>query len=98
MNTVEMNWLRTFKIWWYWLWRTMLASLVVALIVGFLVGILVFPFIHSEATAELVGNVIGAGIGVFFGLWVLKTLPEKEFSDFKVVLVARDSAAEEADT
>ena len=98
MNTVDMNWLRTFKIWWYWLWRTMLASLVVALIVGFLVGILVFPFIHSEATATLVGNIIGAGIGVFFGLWVLKTLPEKEFSDFKVVLVARDSAAEEADT
>lgn len=98
MNTVEMNWFRTLKIWWFWLWRAMLATLVVAFIVGILMGVFLFPFVASEATAELIGNVVGAGIGVFFGLWALKTLPEKEFSDFKVVLVALDSEAEGTDS
>lgn len=90
LNTVEMNWQRTFKIWWYWLWRATLATLVVAFIVGFFLGLFLSPFIGSEATGTLIMNLVGVAIGVFFGLWVLKSLPDKQFSDFRVVLVARD--------
>ena len=93
LTTVDMNWVRTFKIWWFWAWRTVLASLVVAAVVGFLLGLLLFPFIQSEQTMRLVGNLIGFGIGLFFGLWVLRQLPEKRFSDFRVVLVALESGA-----
>lgn len=80
------------------MWRTMLIALVSAAIVGFLIGIFLFPFFHSEAAARLFGNLVGAGIGTFVGLWVLKSLPEKEFSDFKVVLVARNPEAGSDDT
>ena len=89
-----MNWMRTFKIWWFWAWRTVLASLVVAAAVGFVLGLLLFPFIQSEHTMRFIGKLVGFGIGVFFGLWVLRQLPDKRFSDFRVVLVAREPGAQ----
>jgi hypothetical protein len=69
----------------------MVASLIVAVIVGFIAGLFVFPFLPSDTAREIAGNVIGACIAFYFGLLVLKSLPEKEFSDFKVVLIARDT-------
>ncbi len=90
MNTVEMNWLRTFKIWWYWLWRVMLATIAVTFIVSIVFGFFLSPFVGSEATRTLIMNLVGGAISVFIGLSVLKSLPDKQFSDFRVVLVARD--------
>ena len=90
MDTVEMTWLRTFKIWWYWLWRAMLMTFIVALIAGFILGLVLAPFIESPATLKVIGNLIGGAIGVFFGLLVLKSVPEKRFSDFRVILVSND--------
>jgi uncharacterized membrane protein YeaQ/YmgE (transglycosylase-associated protein family) len=86
-----MTWLRTIKIWWYWAWRSLLMALVVAVIFGFLLGLFASPFISSPESMAAFSNVAGAIIGIFFAIYVLKSLPEKRFSDFRVVLVPRDA-------
>ena len=94
MKTVELTWLRTLKIWWYWAWRSMLMTMVVALIAGIFVGLLAAPFFASDEQLELFSNVLGGVIALFFSLYVMKSLPEKRFSDFRVVLVPRNALDE----
>ena len=97
MKTLQMTWIRSIKIWWYWLWRTMFASLIVGLVVGIVLGIFVGPFIYSPDTLKLIGNVTGAVVGLYFGVFVMKSLPEKRFSDFRVVLVRSEPDEDSAD-
>ena len=93
METVEFNWHRTIKIWWYWFWRATLFTVIVSFLVGMLLGAMLAITGASDNTLKLVGNITGIFIGIFFALIILKSLPEKEFSDFKVVLVKHDSGS-----
>lgn len=90
VTILEMNWPRAIKIWWYWAWRTMLMALIAGLVVGVLAGIFLFPFVGSQTAITSFVQVIGWAIGMVLGIWVLKSVPEKRFSDFRVVLIARD--------
>lgn len=91
MRTVDANWIRAIKIAWYCLWRTILAAYIISRFVGLLLALFVAPFWSYENIDVLIffyANTAGLAAGIIFGIWALKSLPEKNFSDFRVILIA----------
>ena len=102
-DVVEITKRRIFKVWWCLLWRAYLGGLVVVLAVwGIRTAIryCVFKLIGelsigelSGETVELIetlGNVLVTVLLIYVGFVVVRFIFKKKFSDFEIVLVARD--------
>ncbi len=94
---------RVFKVWWCLLWRAYLGCFVVVLVIwGVKIAIryCVFKLIGESAylelssgTAELIetpGNALGTVLLIYVSFVVVRFIFKKKFSDFEIVLVARD--------
>lgn len=97
MNTAEVTLGRVVKIWWFIIWRTVLFSAIAGIVLGFLLGLLLLFVGMAEATKQGIAEIIGALITVPIGIWVVSQLFEKKFSDFRIVLVPRESVPPTAD-
>lgn len=73
----------------------MLLTIVVSLLVGFILGLGAGLVGLGETQISLLGSIVGGAIGLFFSIQILKSVPEKEFSDFTVVLLKRESEAKQ---
>lgn len=94
MESVEMNWQRAAKIWWYLFWRAALLSVFVAFAVGAVLGVVLVLLGVSMQGLELAGNILGAAIGAAITIWIITYLPSKKFSAFQVVLQKRHADQE----
>jgi len=103
-EVVEITKRRIFKVWWCLLWRACLGALVVGLVVwGVRIAIryCVFKLIGELSIAELSGetmelietpgNVLEMVLLIYVGFVVVRFIFKKKFSDFEIVLVARDN-------
>ena len=79
MNEVELNWARAIKVWWSLAWRGILFGSIAGFIAGFIVGYLGFGNL---------GALAGLVVGIPIGMWVVKLVLAKSFSDFRLALVA----------
>lgn len=101
METVDVTLGRVVKIWWFFMWRTVLFSTIAGIVAGFLLGLLLLFVGMAEATKQGIAEIAGALITIPIGIWVVSQLFEKRFSDFRLVLVPRDTispAANQADS
>ena len=82
MQEVELNWERAIKVWWSLAWRGVLFGFIAGFIAGFIVGALGFPNL---------GTLAGLVVGIPIGMWVVKLVLAKSFSDFRLALVSLEN-------
>lgn len=98
LDVLEITKGRVFKVWWCLLWRAYLGGLVVVLVVWGVRTVIkycAFMLIGelSSETAELIEtpcNAIGTLLLIYVSFVVVRFIFKKKFSDFEIVLAARD--------
>lgn len=89
VESIQVTWMRAFKVWWSWIWRNLLFSVLAAAGVGTVLGFLMGL---ANVESEIIKNVcIIAGYIVFvpIGVAVTKLVLRKHYSDFKIALLPK---------
>ena len=89
---------RIFKVWWCLLWRLYLGCLTVVIVVegiSFCSRYCVFRLMgevskETIALLEVPGSVLGMVLLIYINFVVVRFIFKKKFSDFEIVLVARE--------
>lgn len=88
MSEVEVTWGRVFKVWWSLAWRGILFGFLAGAGAGFVVGFLGAMGGMIRENISMYSMLAGGAVGVPIGLWVVKTVLGKKFSDFRLALVS----------
>ena len=88
MNELEITWGRSLKVWWSMVWRLVIFGAVAGLIVGIIVGIVGAIIGIDQGVAQLISGLGGALISLPIGVWVVKIILGKNFSDFRIALLS----------
>ncbi|WP_286695522.1 hypothetical protein [Spongiibacter sp. UBA1325] len=91
MNSVDVTWSRTFKVWWSYIWRCILFSMILGFILGFLGGVVV-ALIGRQELGAMVGGILGYLGSIPVSIIMLKKILVKKYSDFSVALVANENS------
>lgn len=84
VNTeLEVTWGRTVRVWWAYLWRSMLITFIIGFVMGLLQAQGAF---NSDLPIQLVGIIISLA----FSLVVMKMILGKDFREFRLVLIRKD--------
>lgn len=90
MQELQVNLGRLLRIYWLFMWRSVLGSLVIGFTLGFIIGLVLrvlgVPLTQTTTITSLVG-LVG---GVVWSLFCLKMALEKKYRDFRIVLVPRE--------
>lgn len=92
---LEVTWKRTTKIWWAYLWRNLLAivaSVAIGAIIGGIIGFILGTMGVSVETIKVVTMPIGFVIGLIISIIPLKMILNKDFGEFRLVLVKNTDA------
>jgi hypothetical protein len=90
MQELEVNFGRLLRIYWLFIWRSVLGALLIGFTLGFIVGV-VFSLLGLPLTlAKTAGGVLGVVGGAVWGLFCLKMAIEKKYRDFRIMLVPRE--------
>lgn len=85
----SVTWMRAIKVWWSLTWRILLfgffGGFLIGLILGFILAIMRIDAKTITAICRIAGMVIGIPIGIF----VIKIILKKEFSDFRIALIEK---------
>lgn len=88
-QTMEATWGIALKIWWWIMWRSLLAALIGGFVIGFITGIVLglvgvdIANINIKIISGLLGGIFGIGVNVFF----FKKIIGKKFKNFTLVLL-----------
>jgi hypothetical protein len=78
------------RIYWLFMWRSVLGALVIGFTLGFIVGV-VFSLLGVPLTqAKTTGGVLGMIGGLAWALLCLKMALKKKYRDFRIILVPRE--------
>lgn len=87
MTEVELTLNRVVKVWWSLFWRGVLFGGGSGFILGFIIGlggaVMGLPRQAGETLAMLATILVGIPIGI----WIIRTVLRKKFSDFRIALV-----------
>jgi hypothetical protein len=87
---VEITWGRATKVWWSLTWRWLLFYVITGFISGFVIGFIKGAAVASNQTIETVrtvANWTGVFISIPVGIWVVRSVLRKSWSDFRIALV-----------
>jgi hypothetical protein len=88
MVEVELSLERLFKIWWSLLWRGLLFGGLTGFVIGFIIGFVgAIAHIDKTITMPLI-IILSALTGIPIGIWVIKNIIKKRYSDFRIALVS----------
>lgn len=87
MEEIKVTWKYAAKVWWSWSWRAMLwivpTSMVVGVVFGFSMAVADIP----AESYQIYLQVIGAVIGLFFGIYTMKVILNKNFNGYRIALI-----------
>lgn len=92
MEELEITWLRATKIWWSLIWRGLLYGLLFGILISIPLSMATAALGLDQVQAERVIQNITGACGLLLGIWVLKIVLGKKYSDFRIVLVPSDEA------
>ena len=84
---VEITWGRATKVWWSLAWRGLLFGGITGGIFGFVIGLIMGAAGASMQTIGTVAYWTGVFIGIPVGIWVVRSVLRKSWSDFRIALV-----------
>jgi len=88
MNELEVTWGRALRVWWSIMWRALLFCFIAGFIAGFIVGFIGGMSGLDPKSIQLYAGIAGAAVGIPIGIWVVKTVLGKKYSEFRIALVA----------
>jgi len=92
MEEVEITWLRVTKIWWSLIWRGVIYGLILGIVISIPLSMGAAALSLDQAQAERVIQNITGICGLLLGIWVLKIVLGKNYSDFRIALLPSDEA------
>lgn len=88
MTEVEITWGKVAKVWWSFVWRSILYGLLAGIVPGFIIG-LIGAIAHIDKSITLpLCLIAGSLIGISVGLWVTKKVLQNKYKDFRIALVS----------
>lgn len=91
MEKIEVTWGATLRVWWSYVWRTMLFSGILGCILGFIGGFVVGAMGKPELGGT-VGGILGYIGSIPVSIWVLKKILNKKYKEFSVALINEGNA------
>ena len=92
---LDVTWQRLVRIWWAWLWRSLLATALAAVLtylsglwIGFLAGLLKLPIELATLLSTVAAFIIAVGLSIF-PLWQVLS---RDFGEFRLILQAKRQA------
>jgi hypothetical protein len=89
-DRLDVTWTRALKVWWSLAWRGILFGTLAGALAGACIGIVGASAGADQPTIQKLGSLAGLAVGLPVGLWVVRTILQKSWSDFRIVLVPRD--------
>jgi hypothetical protein len=86
---LEVTWGRALKVWWSLAWRALLFGGIGGFIAGAIIGAIAGAMGVAPATIANLGSLAGFLISIPIGMWVVRNVLRKSWSDFEIVLVER---------
>lgn len=90
---LEVTWTRAIRIWWAYLWRSMVAifcSMIIGAIVGGMIGVIMGIIGASQDSIVLLVSPISLMIGLAVSIVPIKMILGKDFGEFRLVLIQQD--------
>jgi hypothetical protein len=92
---LEITWKRAVAVWWAYLWRNLIVIAIAMIIGGIIGGMLGYIMEMLGASVETIRSIsipLGAIIGLAISIIPVKMILGKDFGEFRLVLVKKDSA------
>jgi len=94
---LDVTWGHALRVWWAFAWRFISLTIItgfvcgcaIGFVVGFIMGMLRLPRIQIQLLVQLVAFPVGVLLSVLAGIWVMRMVLRKQFSDFRIVLRPR---------
>jgi GYF domain 2 len=90
MPELEVSFGRLLRIYWLFMWRSVLGALVIGFSLGFVFGFVLSALGVPLAQIKTIGSVVGLVGGVAWALFCLKMTLKKKYRDFRIILVPRE--------
>lgn len=87
-DEVEVTWGRVVKVWWSLVWRGLALGMLAGFGAGFIIGFAGAIGGMSRESIALYSMLAGGAAGIPVGMWVLKGVLRKRFSDFRLALIS----------
>jgi hypothetical protein len=84
---LEVTWGRAIKVWWSIVWRAVLFGAIAGFVAGAVAGALLGAAGVAGQTIASVGAWLGFGVSLPVGIWVVRSVLRKSWSDFRIVLL-----------
>ena len=94
---LDVTWQRTVKVWWAYLWRSLLAmvaAMILGAVVGFVIGLVLGAAGVGPNTVQLITAPIGGVIGLLISIIPMKMILGKDFGEFRLVLTSNETHPE----
>jgi len=89
------TWKRLLRIWWAYLWRSLITILgagVISFFIGLFTGLVLQYFGVNVNEARLPLQIMGGAIGLFMSVIPLQLVLEKDFGEFRIALLSNNDA------
>ncbi len=87
---LEVTWKRAMKVWWSYLWRSIIAMIVAIIlsgVFGFIIGFIIGVFGASTQTLQYISVSIGMIMGLIISIVPIRMILGKDFGEFRLVLL-----------
>lgn len=99
MQEMEVTFARAARIWWAWLWRTLLVTVLASVALGLLVGLSarLLPGLFSTAPGAIthLGRIAGGLFGCVIGIGMMRYILRRSFGGFRVALIKQQDTFSE---
>jgi hypothetical protein len=89
MQELDATWGRVLRIWWLFLWRSLIGAVLLGAIIGAVFGFIIGVLGLSHQIIAVGSPIIGAIVGSIWAVLVMRMALRKHYSDFRIVLVPR---------
>ena len=87
MEELQVTWIHAIKIWWSLTWRVLLVGGLAGLALGLLFGVLGAATGAADDVVKSWGQVGGMLVSIPIGIWVVKSILNKDFRKYRIILV-----------
>lgn len=88
MKFVEVTWIRAFKVWWSFTWRSTLYSFLVGLVIAF-ISVFAAKISEDPQIVNAASLIIVFGCTIYIAVAVMGIVLKKEWSDFRIALIEK---------
>jgi hypothetical protein len=89
--SMDVTWSRAAKVWWSLAWRGVLFGGTAGFLAGFVVGFVMWSPGAPRRLLTTMEYLAGALVGIPVGIWVVRNVLKKSWSDFRIALVPKTS-------